>query len=73
MKTAVSTSNALTFKASKTVGDIDILVKIKLSDECKNGHEDFSITGDTYEAGKRGDRAHISGGLHSRGYRKGVP
>lgn len=62
MKTVVSTSNALTFKASKTVGGVDILVKIQLTDECKNGHEDFSITGDTYEAGKRGDRAHISGG-----------
>ena len=38
-------------------------VKIRLSDECKNGHEDFSITGTTWEKGKsKTDRNMISGG-----------
>lgn len=40
----------------------DIIVKIRLNDECKNGHQDFAITGDIYEAGSRSDRACISGG-----------
>ena len=28
-------------------------IKISLNDECKNGHQDFSLTGSCYEAGKR--------------------
>ncbi len=45
-------SNALRHTATKTVGNEVITVKIRLNDECKNGHQDFSITGDIYEAGK---------------------
>lgn len=40
-----------------------IYIKIRLNDECKNGHQDFSITGDIYEKGKpKTDRYHICGG-----------
>jgi len=40
----------------------DIIAKIRLNDECKNGHQDFAITADIYKAGKRGDRNMISSG-----------
>lgn len=40
-----------------------ITIKIRLNDECKNGHQDFSVTGDIYEKGKpKTDRYFISGG-----------
>jgi hypothetical protein len=40
----------------------DIIVKIRLNDECKNGHQDFAITADIYKAGRRSDRAFLAGG-----------
>jgi hypothetical protein len=39
------------------------VVKIRLNDECKNGHQDFSITGSFYEIGKsRTDRNFTTAG-----------
>lgn len=40
----------------------DVIAKIRLNDECKNGHQDFSITVDIYKAGRRSERAYLSGG-----------
>ena len=45
-------SNSLIYKANKIVDNEHIYVTIKLNDKCKNGHQDFSITCDIYEAGK---------------------
>lgn len=56
-------TNNLRFRTSKTVGKEFITVEIRLNDECKNGHQNFAITGDIYEAGKpKTDRYYISGG-----------
>jgi hypothetical protein len=51
------------YKTSKTFNNEFIIVNISLDDGCKNGHQDFSITGSTYEAGKPLiDKYSISGG-----------
>jgi len=48
---------------SKDADGNTMYIKIRLNDECKNGHQDFSITGDIYEKGKpKSDRYHIAGG-----------
>lgn len=61
--TELKSSNDLRFNTQKNIGKNVIYVKIRLNDECKNGHQDFSITGDIYEAGKpKTDRYFISGG-----------
>lgn len=40
-----------------------MIIKIRLNDECKNGHQDFAITANIYEKGKpRTDRYFIAGG-----------
>lgn len=56
-------SKSLKFKTSKVHGENNIFVSIGLDDECKNGHQDFSITADIYKAGKpKIDRYCIMGG-----------
>ena len=51
--------NELIHKCSKTVNDIVVYVTIKLNDECKNGHNDFRITGKVYEKGKPKTDKHL--------------
>lgn len=56
-------TNNLKYRTAKTVGKELITVDIRLNDECKNGHQDFAITGDIYEAGKpKTDRYLIAAG-----------
>lgn len=45
-------TNELIYKCSKEVNDKIVYVTIKLNDERKNGHNDFSITGKVYQKGK---------------------
>jgi len=40
----------------------DMIVTIRHDDECGNGHNSFSITGDIYKAGRRSDSAFLTGG-----------
>src|SRR6187431_1139451 len=59
----ITQTNDIRFKISKTIGKETIYVSIRLNDECKNGHQDFSITGNLYEADKpKIDRYNICGG-----------
>lgn len=44
--------NSLIYKTSKKTPEGQLFVEIRLDDECKNGHQDFAITGDLYETGK---------------------
>ena len=56
-------TNNLKFTTSKIRGGKEIIVKIRLNDECKNGHQDFAITGDVYKANlPKTDRNHLMGG-----------
>lgn len=42
---------------------VKAVIEIRLNDECKNGHEDFSITADFWEPGKtKSERNYIMGG-----------
>jgi hypothetical protein len=60
-------SNSLVFRTSKGninyCGDkANIYVTVRLNDKCKNGHQDFAITGDIYKAGRIGDKSYLTGG-----------
>lgn len=56
-------TNSLKFSTSKIIGGEDITVTIRLNDDCGNGHQDFSITGDIYKANARkSDKNHLMGG-----------
>ena len=57
------TTNTLIHQININDDKTNCLIKIKLADECKNGHEDFSITATFWEVGKyRGERTMLCGG-----------
>jgi hypothetical protein len=56
---SIKKSNSIRFTTEKTInnGTEVLIAKIRLNDECRNGHQDFSVTGESYVAGKpRTDR-----------------
>ena len=56
-------TNSIVHTIEKTRAGEVWIIKISLNDECRNGHQDFSITADVYQAGKpRTDRYWLSGG-----------
>ncbi len=48
----VKKSNNLKYRKTKVINGESITVEISLNDECHNGHQDFHITGEIYQAGK---------------------
>lgn len=69
----MKTTNNLVYKTFKHIPkeNITLYVSIRLNDECRNGHEDFAITGDTYEYGEpKTDWYHQTGGcIHETIYK----
>jgi len=56
-------SNSLIHTIDTNNSEINMRIKIRLNDECKNGHQDFAITATIWEIGKvRNDRNMISSG-----------
>lgn len=56
-------TNSLVYKTTLHTKEQTFVIKIRLNDECKNGHQDFSITGTIYEKGKALiDKNMVSGG-----------
>lgn len=49
-------TNNLRHTINATFKGNPLIIKIRLNDECKNGHQDFSITGTTYRPFEKGDR-----------------
>ena len=45
-------TNSLIYKEERSNSEITVRVTVRLDDECKNGHEDFSVTADVYQYGK---------------------
>lgn len=65
MKTTIEItqkSKSLKYNVTKTKEGKDVIIKIRLNDECHNGHQDFAITGEVYPSGKRGDRNCLGAG-----------
>lgn len=64
--TTTTTEQSNSLKFNKVTTDKDgntLIINIRLDDQCKNGHQDFAITGTLYEKGKpKTDRYMIRGG-----------
>lgn len=56
-------TNNITHKIYESTNYADLIIDIRLNDECKNGHEDFSITGTMHQKGKpKNDKYFLAGG-----------
>ena len=56
-------TNSLVYKIEKQSKAFDAVIKIKLNDECKNGHQDFSITANIFKHGEpKTERNSLGGG-----------
>jgi hypothetical protein len=66
MNTQTQTQQTNDLRHNILAHDVDgnpMYIKIRLNDECKNGHQDFAITGDIYQKGKpKTDRYFLAGG-----------
>jgi hypothetical protein len=70
----MKTTDNLKYTLDMNTETVNIIAKIRLNDECGNGHEDFSLTGSVYEVGKgRSDRSVIVSGACGRRLAKLVP
>jgi hypothetical protein len=60
--TATETTNDLRHGFTVLKGKEKTVIKIRLNDECGNGHEDFSLTADIYEKKGNGQWCDVGGG-----------
>lgn len=67
-------TNSLVYKVEKKSKDFDAVIIIKLNDECKNGHQDFSITANLYvHNAVKTDRNCLGGGCCHKDILKVAP
>ena len=66
-------TSSLYYKDTRTVGNIRVSVKIRLSDDCRNGYNDFAITGTVSELSFNGLWGDISSGCCHDGILKVYP
>lgn len=72
--TEQTATNNLYFTTSRMGVKENVFVEITLNDECKNGHQDFHITADIYQAGKaKNDRNWLGGGCQHEVIAKKFP
>jgi len=67
-------TNSLKHSISGSTTKADYIINIRLDDKCKNGHQDFSITGTFWEKGKvKNDRNMITAGCCHEAILKAKP
>lgn len=69
----MKTKTGIVHTVTKVAGNAKIVVKIRLDDDCKNGHCDFSLTSTVYERTKANRWQDISGGCNHEEILKWFP